>query len=72
MVFNHVIPEIHNVIPKIHVHEFLYFQNFMVDDHVILETLQSKGEKNGTAKVMATAMAIATRQQWRRWMQQQW
>jgi hypothetical protein len=50
MVFNHVILEIHHEIPEIHVY----------DNHVILETSQSKGEGNRTVKVMATAMAMAT------------
>jgi hypothetical protein len=59
MVFNHIIPEIHHEIPEIHAHASLYFQNYMVDDHVILETSQSKGEGIGTAKVMATATAMA-------------
>ncbi len=37
MVFNHVILEIHHVIPEIHVHSFLYFWNCMVEYHVIPE-----------------------------------
>ncbi len=38
MVVNHVIPEIHHVIREMSLSAFMYFQNYMDDDHVILET----------------------------------
>ncbi len=42
MVVNHVILELHHVIPEIHVNAFMYSQNYMVDSHVILETPNTK------------------------------
>jgi hypothetical protein len=38
MVLNHVILEICHVIPEMHFCAFMYFWDYMADDHVILET----------------------------------
>jgi hypothetical protein len=38
MVINHVSPEIHYVILEMHFCAFMYFRNYMADNHVILET----------------------------------
>ncbi len=38
MVINHVIPNIHYAIPEMYFLAFLYFQDYMDDNHVILET----------------------------------
>jgi hypothetical protein len=38
MVINHAIPEIHYVILEIYFLVFIYFWNYMADDHVDLET----------------------------------
>jgi hypothetical protein len=38
MVVNHVILEIHHVMLEMHIPAFMYFQNYMADSHVILET----------------------------------
>jgi hypothetical protein len=37
MVVNHVIPEIYHAIPEMHFCAFMYFQDYMADNHVILE-----------------------------------
>jgi hypothetical protein len=38
MVVNHVIPEIHYIIPEMQFRAFMYFQYYMADNHVTLET----------------------------------
>jgi hypothetical protein len=38
MVVNHVTQEIHHVIPEMYLSAYMYFWNYMADNHVILET----------------------------------